>query len=274
MSSSNELDVWQLAEESDETVGGTYMNPRDALRIARDHRLGAAYEQSEQIPHGGSLFPGGHKIPHYNPDHGPTIPVEESAPPIPDELLPITNRWMDPHYGLRVEVLQSAQDEETEAEEEDEEEERRQAAIRMGLLSEPALEEEPAVEAGPEGPNSVIASATASKLQKDLVKVVNERRRVLYADADEMGAEVEAANSAPVDPEAFLDYGVLRPASEQVKDIVTAVGGRARNQITLIDYEIATVRDLKTEVDRVEKDSVTRKKAGRRKTTRKKTATE
>ena len=262
----------QLAEDCDEVVGGTYMNPRDALRIARDHRLGASYEESEQIPHGGSLFPGGHQIPHYNPDHGPTIPVEESAPPIPEELLPITNRWMDPHYGLRVELLQSARDEQTQQEEEDEEDERRSAAMRLGLLSRPAVEDSPGVESGSDSVHEAFASPTASKFEKEVVKVVNERRRVLYGDGDAIDEEVKAANTAPADPEAFLDYGTLPSATDQVRDIMAAVGGKARNKIALIDYEIATVRDLRTEVDRVEKDSVTRKKAGRRKTTRKKTA--
>ena len=251
----------QLAEGGDEIVGGTYMTPRDALRIAKDHRLGASYEESEQIPHGGSLFPGGHQIPYYNPDHGPTIPVEESAPPIPDELLPITNRWMDPHYGLRVEILQSAEDEQTEAEYTEEEEERLQAAIRMGLLGESG--EAMGIATGVDGANVASASPAASKLEKELVKVVNERHKVLYAhdEDDEVVVDVnEAASASAADPEMYLNYGILPSANDMVKEIVTAVGGKARNKIALIDYQIATFRDLKTEVNRVEKDSVTRKK--------------
>ena len=72
------------------------------------------------------------------------------------------------------------------------------------------------------------------------------------------------------DPEAYLEYGVLPSTEDSVKEIVAAVGGHARNRIALIDYSIATVRDLKTEVNRVEKDSVSRKKTGRRKASRKK----
>ena len=56
--------------------------------------------------------------------------------------------------------------------------------------------------------------------------------------------------------------------------MLAAAGGRARNRVSLIDYSIATVRDLKTEVNRVEKDSMSRKKPGRRKTTRKKTSSD
>ena len=198
--------------------------------------------------------------------------MEESAPPIPDELLPITNRWMDPHYGLRVEILQSAEDEQTEAEYTEEEEERLQAAIRMGLLGESG--EAMGIATGVDGANVASASPAASKLEKELVKVVNERHKVLYAhdEDDEVVVDVnEAASASAADPEMYLNYGILPSANDMVKEIVTAVGGKARNKIALIDYQIATFRDLKTEVNRVEKDSVTRKKAGRRKNTRKKT---
>lgn len=266
---------WQLSEECDEVVGGTYMTPKDALRIARGHRLGGSYEEKDQVAHGGSLFTGGHKIPFYEPDHGPTIPAEESDPPIPNDLIPITTRWVDPHYGMEVQLTKTPAEEEQKADEDEEEEQRRQAAIRMGLISDTPQDLLAAAEA--EGEEN---SAASTKLGGELTKLMTDRRKVLYSDVEdeESGAEM-AAIRPPVpgyedDPEAYLEYGVLPSADDTVKEIVATVGGRARNRVSLIDYSIATVRDLKTEVNRVEKDSVSRKKPGRRKTTRKKTSSD
>jgi hypothetical protein len=266
---------WQMNEECDEVVGGTYMTPKDALRIARGHRLGAAYEETEQIPHGGSLFTGGHKIPFYDPDHGPTIPVEESDPPIPKELIPITTRWVDPHYGMEVELTKSPAEQAQQDDEQEEEEQRRQAAIRLGLISDGAqdLRTHEQEQGGDH-------SSEVTKLEGELTRIITDRRKVLYSDVDDeaSGIEMEAirppAPGYEDDPEAYLDYGVLPPAEESVKEIVRAMKGRARNRVALIDYSIATVRDLKTEVHRVEKDSVSRKKSGRRRNTRKKTSAE
>lgn len=60
------------------------------IKKAKYSKFGNCYEPSEQIPHGGMIFPSGHKIPNYNPDHGPTVSDEEAEPPIPDFLRPIT----------------------------------------------------------------------------------------------------------------------------------------------------------------------------------------
>jgi hypothetical protein len=40
------------------------------------------------------IFTGGHDIPNYNPDHGPTY--DDAEPPVPEELKFITERWFDP----------------------------------------------------------------------------------------------------------------------------------------------------------------------------------
>lgn len=268
---------WQMNEECNEVVGGTYMTPKDALRIAREHRLGGAYEESEQVQHGGSLFTGGHKIPFYDPDHGPTIPIEECEPPIPNELIPITTRWVDPHYGMEVELTKTPAEQAQQDDEQEEEELRRQAAIRMGLISDAPQD---FTSASKEKEEEEMQSAAAVKLGGELTKLITDRRKVLYSDVDDEESGIEmAAIRPPVpgyeeDPEAYLDYGVLSPAEETAKEIVQTVGGRARNRVALIDYSIATVRDLKTEVNRVEKDSMSRKKPSRRRATRKKTAEE
>lgn len=90
---------WQMSlhKPDDLVVGGIMMTPRDAMIIARNSSFGVSYDHSQQIPHGGSIFYNGHKIPFYNPDHGPTVSAAEAEPPIPKELLPITERWYDPY---------------------------------------------------------------------------------------------------------------------------------------------------------------------------------
>jgi len=89
-----------LQEPSEEIVGGLLMEPKDAVRIAKYGEFGNSYEPSDQIPHGGMIFDSAYRIPGYNPDHGPTVSEEEAKAPIPDELLPITETWLSPYYGL------------------------------------------------------------------------------------------------------------------------------------------------------------------------------
>jgi len=71
-----------------------HQNPVDAIRIARSASLGRPYDPAVQVQHGGMIFTGGHDIPNYNPDHGPTY--DDAEPPIPEELKFITERWFDP----------------------------------------------------------------------------------------------------------------------------------------------------------------------------------
>lgn len=122
---------WQLSLPSEEIVGGAAMDPKDAIRIARFGNLGMSYDPVEQIPHGGMLFPGGHQIPFYNPDHGPTIPLETAAAPVPKHLLPITQRWLNPLYGLDIPVTKTPVEEHDVEDDLFEEEVRRAAAERL-----------------------------------------------------------------------------------------------------------------------------------------------
>ena len=52
---------------------------------------------------------------------------------------------------------------------------------------------------------------------------------------------------------------------ELAKELTDTVAGRARSKKALINYSIATVRDLKTETERVEKLSMTAKSRNRKK---------
>jgi hypothetical protein len=122
---------WQLSIPKEETVGGLHMEPADAMRIARYHTIGRSYLPEEQIPHGGMVFKGGYDIPNYNPDHGPTVPPEEVDPPIPRELLPITERWLDPYFGLDVQTTKTDLPAELQVEADEEEEKRRVAAEKL-----------------------------------------------------------------------------------------------------------------------------------------------
>ena len=124
---------WQLSLPSEEVVGGWMMEPKDAIRIARSANFGMSYEQSEQIAHGGLLFPGGlgGSIPFYNPDHGPTVSDELATPPIPPELKSITERWLDPYFGLDAEANEEDLSSEEEVEVKEEEEIRKQAVKKL-----------------------------------------------------------------------------------------------------------------------------------------------
>ena len=102
---------WELTREikgrtDDEVIGGTFMEARDAMLIAKNAKFGRCFVQEEQIEHGGMIFYNGHKIPNYTPDHGPTVSTEEAEPPIPEFLLPLTERWLDPLHGVEVERAQ------------------------------------------------------------------------------------------------------------------------------------------------------------------------
>ena len=73
------------------------------------------------------------------------------------------------------------------------------------------------------------------------------------------------------DPEVYREYGALPSVQHEVKQIMRTVRGDARSKVALIDYSIASVRDLRVEVNRVEKDALSRTK-GRGRAGRKKTA--
>lgn len=125
------------SEDLSDIVGGIGMEPKDAIRIARFGKLGMSYQPEEQIEHGGMIFPGGHQIPFYNPDHGPTVNAAQAKPPVPLHLLTVTERWLDPLYGMDIPVVKSAIAEE---EEEDDllEQEIRKYTVERVLLQSPS----------------------------------------------------------------------------------------------------------------------------------------
>jgi hypothetical protein len=97
---------WMLNVESNETVGGLAMEAKDAVRIAKYANFGNCFVPEDQIAHGGMEFPSGHVIPNYHPDHGPTVSEEDAKTPIPKHLLPITEAWLDPYFGLDLDMMQ------------------------------------------------------------------------------------------------------------------------------------------------------------------------
>jgi hypothetical protein len=247
---------WQLdgfePDENTGVVGGTMMNPRDAMYIARYHNAGNSYEPSDQLKHGGNLFDGGFDIPHYTPDHGPTVSQEEAEPDVPEELVPITTRWIDPHFGLDIAVAK-AEGEAGLIEEQDEEEERRQKLAKEMYGDSEEAEEVPDM--------LLEEDKTTAKLKKDLTKLFQDRHRAILPPPGEI--DVGPTGSAEAVAETKTRVG---REEHYVDEIIQAFGGRARSKKGLITYNIATVRDLKTEVDRVEKNTFsTKKRMGGRK---------
>mgnify|MGYP006079094401 CR=1 FL=1 len=253
-----------LDEDCDRIVGGTLMTPKDAIRIAKFHKLGASYEESEQIPHGGSLFSGGFKIPHYNPDHGPTIPKEDTEPPFPDFLLPITNRWMDPFRGLNVSTIKTSAELETDEEIMVEEQIRRLAAERLTRFTQNQDSE-------------IDDDKEIRQTADDLAKILRHRGKALVQpqiDGSDTSSQKEINEEVSVyDKEtlAMAEKIIAEREVDRAQRLATAISGKARSARALISYSIETVRDLRTEVERVERDQATRKKGGRRRQRKKTT---
>ena len=172
----NNFTKWQydsIDPSIDEIVGGTMMNPKDAIHIARHHDMGNSYEPADQIRHGGNLFSGGHNIPYYTPDHGPTVSIEEAEPEIPDELIPITTRWLDPFFGMDIPVAKEGADEGLLGEVEEEEELRRKAALKhLNVIK----EEEEMIE-------------EKTKLQTSLEKIIAKRTDAILPPPTEIIVE-------------------------------------------------------------------------------------
>lgn len=131
---------WMNDTPREELLGGMSMEAIDAIRIARLCTLGMSYDPAVQQPHGGSIVNGAHKMSHYNPDHGPTVPLDEADPPMSESLRAFVERWLPPTYGmdLKVAELPEVYSEDL-AEELDEEELRREANEKLiaALTGEP-----------------------------------------------------------------------------------------------------------------------------------------
>lgn len=142
---------WESSKPCAEVVGGSMMEPKHAIRIARTAKFGLSYIPSEQLPHGGMIFDSGFKIPHYNPDHGPTVTEEEAANDIPDRLIPTTQTWMDPLFGMEMNFVESVPANESPSQREermDEVSSRRLAAEKM-LAARYAKKQEQQIEIPP-----------------------------------------------------------------------------------------------------------------------------
>jgi hypothetical protein len=241
----------QLEGASDTIVGGSNMNPVDAIRIARHANLGKPYDPAVQIDHGGMIFTGGHEIPNYTPDHGPTY--EDAAPPIPDRLKHVTERWFDPIKALAeglengLEPLQGPGDSATDEERQEAEEEeavRRIAAQRLmeSMYSQRMLEQQQRQE---------VSDAVAAALD---------------ADADAAAAAAAGEESGTNDHEEDILTAPDLSTREITRTLPTDVlRGRARSRRQLIHYTVNTIRDMQAEIIIAERDLATRKKSGRRK---------
>ena len=203
---------WQIqaSTDTDEIVGGAAMDPKDAILIARNGCLGMSYDPAEQIPHGGMLFPGGHQIPFYHPDHGPTVPMDVAKAPIPVHLLPITERWLDPLYGLDIPVIKTAVGE-TEVEDDLLEEESRKAAADRLLSFAPQYSMPPPTE-WEEGKKRIEDEFTEIIImRKDALKEV-EDWSIDRSEREQMSPEaLEAAMSVP---------SVERELAKQITDSI------------------------------------------------------
>ena len=182
---------WQLNTPSDEMTGGYMMTPVDALKIARTAKLGLSYKPEEQIPHGGLIFPGAFIMKNYNPDHGPTVADEVAKAPIPKHLLPITERWLDPYFGITVDVKDPTEDLSDEDQKQMllEEEERRIAAeALMGMFAAQATESsgfrDVAVHDGTDEHEQTGVSSQETFFQEEFLKALKATPFIPFAPAD------------------------------------------------------------------------------------------
>ena len=271
----------QLALPADEIVGGTLMNPRDAIRIAKYSEIGRSYDPSVQIEHGGMKFKG-RNIPHYNPDHGPTY--DDCEPPITEELRRVTDLWLDPMIDLKIKLppeLEST-DSSTLDEEEAEEEARRVAAQRMLDSLDPSRDLERAQQASLEGMLQEVVNSNSqdnnnnnnnnnSEDEEGIIKKasVDQIQNIVngeITDLDAWNEEVEIENENLLDAPDPTTRNVRRTFDE------TIVQGRSRSQKALIRYAINQIRDMQAEIISAERDLATRKKSGRRKQRKTKTS--
>lgn len=221
---------FHLSQPSTETVGGMNILPKDAIRIARFHHIGNCFEPSEQVDHGGMIFKTGKQIPFYHPDHGPTVSDEEAKPPIPEELLPITEMWLDPFYGIVGTKVSVPDATAAEQEEMDEEEALRIAAAERLQSLMPGL-----------------LDRDAYQLEEDRLDTEDfERRRLKrlkrlsgIVDDEEVGVTDEAKPAGHDEP--MLDRRAQRMQDKVIK-------GFARDPRTLITYSVDTIRALSVEI--------------------------
>ena len=250
---------WQMSLPSTEVVGGLYMEPKDAMRIAKTSKIGMCYDPKDQLEHGGLIFPGRHIIPNYNPDHGPTIPEEQSKPPIPRELLPFAERWVDPFFDLeQLQMKEPIADAALAAEAAVEEEERRLAAERMlAEVIKPAWipkEEEEAAEMKREA-----EARLNTWMQSQTKKWAELEEEYGLSAGGEDDTEVLRRAQLVADEKRKIEADMVKE-----KDVREVATGQARSTRALITYTIDVIRDMNAEISRAEQDMATRRKSGRR----------
>lgn len=215
------------------------MYPKDAIRIARNHQIGMCYNQEDQLEHGGMIFKTGRKIGFYNPDHGPTVSAEEAKPPIPPELIPITECWLDPHFGLITsEVNERAATTESEQEEMDDEEADRRAAADRLLALMPGIRE-----------LSAVAAQEKLEDEEDMELKRLARLKKLANPLDALDEVSEEGKELKLpEPEAKqFDRRTLRLQEKLAK-------GYARDARKVVTYVIETMFDLQDEIATAEKE--------------------
>jgi hypothetical protein len=218
------------------------MNPKDAIRIARFHKIGMCYNQDEQLMHGGMIFKTGRQIPFYNPDHGPTYDAIEALPHIPEHLIPITERWLDPHFGLiTATVIQPSATSTEQQEDMDEEEVMRQAAAERLFMKVPELVAEK---------ESELEELRLDKEDLEMRRLKKLKRMEMNFDHDPESLDEEKETK----PEELQFDRPTRRMQEKV------ALGYARDPRTLITYTIDTIREMSEEIALAEKDIEAKKK--------------
>ena len=227
---------------SNETVGGLSMGPRDAVRIAKHHTFGMCYDPKVQLPHGGMIFKTGRIIPHYNPDHGPTYDPEEAKPPVPPELVPVTERWLPPHFGLVSTTFDEPMVTSLQRAEMDEEEAMRQAAAERLMSLLPGAMDREAFEA-----EELRLDEEDLEMRRQK-KLLRQKAPLLLSVEDET-EEVQQVAQEPLQ----FDRPTRRMQQKVAK-------GFARDPCTLITYTIETIREMDEEVAAAEKELASKKK--------------
>jgi len=251
----------------EEIIGGTQMDPKHAIRIARFGILGSAYKQSEQLNHGGMIFPGGYNIPHYNPDHGPTY--DNAEPPIPNSLLPITERWLSPYYGLEIPAPKTSYELEEIDVALEEEEVRRLAAERLMRLQPKTVqqfEEEKEVQMAAEELTRLMLLREAQALENARQQLADSKSNAdKTEEIDDADASVSLDLPEEMDEEVQKAHAIIKEQQIAVaRSLSEAINGKARSPKALIRYTIESIRDMVSDVQRTEKDQATRRKGGGR----------
>ena len=233
-----------LSMPSNETVGGMSMSAKDAVRIAKYHNIGMCYDPAVQVKHGGMIFKTGRIIPHYNPDHGPTYDPEEAKPPVPPELVPVTERWLHPHFGLVSTTFDEPLVTPAQKAEMDEEEAMRQVAAERLLALLPGAMDREAYEA-----EEKRLDEEDLEMRK-LMKAQRQKAALQLSNDDEN----EEAQERVQEPEPLQFDRPTRRMQQKVAK------GYARDPCTLITYTIETIREMDEEVAAAEKDLASKKK--------------